>query len=900
MTIHYSPYFDGETYIDFESREAKIILNELFVGNAGLLAELELRGGLTRKCLSPAEREANYYNMVKRYVESQPDCIISASFEKDEYGVASELLRWRDDLILSGWNTKIEPISDKLSLLSAIEKSIENKDVDLIGESDRWRLIFDSEQIMLEDTDELRIHFRKDLLPSYFTSFFDKMEACGMKICYQTTSEPIAEQNTNLNKLQRTLLNHSVNVLDKNDNSSFRLFRFDDQANAYEWLIGESFSENTVFVNADNKSFDNVQQLFGTPLSGSQLSNANPEIVQLFKLGCSLLLQPFNVYNLLSYLQIKIHPLPLILRRQLIDVIISEGGIVNQEWNDVIKEYVNPEDKTKTKKHKEKLIFLPVDKILSSGINKQALTDYVKALYTWASQSRVFYGKKKDLDNLDLILQQFSIIGDFCNALLLILKEQTIEIIPTESFKSWMLSIYQPSNYSYTHAQNGSRLIINSPGGIMDAAKQVVWIDCNNGTPSAKKYTFLNKKEYKALEEVGLKLWSEESQVKAELYAHKIAVIQCKEQLTLIVSEKEMGERLNTHPLISQLATQFDNLCEFEKKNPLPSIAVKTIEFQQLPAVQLDCTVNPNLFTARTTESYSSLSNLIQYPLDYVLQYQAKLRANSVVEMADEQRTKGNVAHLLIETLVDSTSGNIEEMKRHITTQFDEFFSQAVMQKGAILLLGENKIGLTVFKEYLRQSTRNLIDLIIENNLTIIGCEVVRECNITDQLLMEARIDMLLKNKNGDYVVFDMKWTSSNTFYKKLLTENRALQLEVYKQVLKLAEPTIKVAAVGYFILSRGVLETTDNFIGKHVAAISMPLNNNDIFDEAMVAYRYRWEQLNRGEIEMAEGMPLEVIRYVNDTETRGLYQLDTDYNNKKLKGSNGFSNYRTFKGGLK
>ena len=110
MKIHYSPCFDGEHYIDFQGR-GNLLIDELVVGNSGLLKELELRSGLTCECLPDVERQANYYNAVKSVVEEHPDCFISNSFKIDEYGVASELLRWRDELMVAGWNSEMRNVS---------------------------------------------------------------------------------------------------------------------------------------------------------------------------------------------------------------------------------------------------------------------------------------------------------------------------------------------------------------------------------------------------------------------------------------------------------------------------------------------------------------------------------------------------------------------------------------------------------------------------------------------------------------------------------------------------------------------------------------------------------------------------------------------------------------------
>ena len=120
MKIHYSPHFDGEHYIDFQGR-GNLLIDELVVGDFGLLSQLELRSGMACECLSESERQAGYYNAVKAVIESRPDNPITDSFKADEYGVASELLRWRDELIAAGWHPGIRDVSAKLDLLSDIE-----------------------------------------------------------------------------------------------------------------------------------------------------------------------------------------------------------------------------------------------------------------------------------------------------------------------------------------------------------------------------------------------------------------------------------------------------------------------------------------------------------------------------------------------------------------------------------------------------------------------------------------------------------------------------------------------------------------------------------------------------------------------------------------------------------
>ncbi|MDO9340945.1 MAG: hypothetical protein Q7T72_10550, partial [Bacteroidales bacterium] len=416
MKIHYSPYFDKVHYIDFHQRN-NLLFNEKIVGNAGLLSELEMRGGFSCECLSEVERQANYYNAVKIIVEAHKDCFIKESFKIDEYGVATELLHWRDELVIAGWNPDIRDVSAKLDFLSDVERQAIATSTSIKGESDRWRAIFDSNENILLKDDELIIHFPEKLLPTFIAYFIKKLIDKGLKCSYKFPDKSIANEGTNLFKVQKALLlqtNDVLDQLDPKDTESFRILRFDRQMAVLEWVVTQSHSSESVFINSDNRSFDNVQMLFGSPLSGSSFSNANPEIVQLFKLGCSLFIRPLNVYNLLSYLQISRHPLPFQLRKNLIKVIIEEGGVVNPKWEKVISEFIADGDKGSEGKKKDINTFLPLGMDNDNDLKLSVLQEYVKELRTWASQTLIMMSKDLVKTGDELIFQQLSSVINFC------------------------------------------------------------------------------------------------------------------------------------------------------------------------------------------------------------------------------------------------------------------------------------------------------------------------------------------------------------------------------------------------------------------------------------------------------------------------------------------------------
>ncbi len=172
------------------------------------------------------------------------------------------------------------------------------------------------------------VHFPRELLPTHIIRLLDKLKSDGITCTYRTLLEESPIPDNNLARIRQAILNQQDGELNPQDKESFRIVHFGNQADAMEWVATQEFSNDTLFINGDNKSFDHMQRLFGNPLSGSQLNDANPDLVQLFKLGCSLFISPLNIYNLLSYLQIYPHPLPIMLRRKLGNKPITEGELV--------------------------------------------------------------------------------------------------------------------------------------------------------------------------------------------------------------------------------------------------------------------------------------------------------------------------------------------------------------------------------------------------------------------------------------------------------------------------------------------------------------------------------------------------------------------------------------------
>ena len=115
MKIHYSPSYDGDIFLG----DSPSMMGEAYVGNMGLLQQLQLRAEVHRVPVPDVEREAQYHNAMMAVIES-------TSFEKsadvDPLGVAKKLFEWRDALIMAGWDARsLSESGSKVAVLAEIE-----------------------------------------------------------------------------------------------------------------------------------------------------------------------------------------------------------------------------------------------------------------------------------------------------------------------------------------------------------------------------------------------------------------------------------------------------------------------------------------------------------------------------------------------------------------------------------------------------------------------------------------------------------------------------------------------------------------------------------------------------------------------------------------------------------
>src|ERR1700676_3067011 len=100
---------DLDGYQDLQPRDR---FNESICGPQGFLGLLELRLGLASKPVTSAGRIVQYREFLQK-AASIKERFYTASFARDPLAVAETLLRWRDELVLAGWDGCPDPAASR-------------------------------------------------------------------------------------------------------------------------------------------------------------------------------------------------------------------------------------------------------------------------------------------------------------------------------------------------------------------------------------------------------------------------------------------------------------------------------------------------------------------------------------------------------------------------------------------------------------------------------------------------------------------------------------------------------------------------------------------------------------------------------------------------------------------
>ena len=922
MKIIFSPEYSGNVYVK-PSNGKEVMMDTVVTNTIGLVNLLELRLGLHYEDVPEKERVAHYYDAVCKYMEAYPKNVMSASFKTAGLSTAKAMLSWREELRGADWDFKGENISERLAVLIGVEEYFRKQDgCDM---ADRMHRVTEKVAFQKLDCKDMIIEMAvaKDLLKPTTKALIEVLELHGANI---EQVAGVSGTENNLGKVRQLIASKEKRkiTLNKNDDS-IQIWKFADDRNACEYLSYNNMEDVDVWINADNKQMDNWLMLMDKALTGSVTADCTPQLTQLFVMGLGMFANPLNVNTLIEWLNMPVHPIDKFFRSTLADCIVTEGGYRNEACKKKIDQFIEgkfvylddeqkalPEEeqkkirlKDKKKRQKQVSLFLPSLESCNT-INTEVVKQFVIELSSWARQRAHFMAGEADNEQW---VEQLMTMSTMCDAFHILLGTVNTDTIDYKTIDSWMSTVYEKGAYTNAIAERGCRTVVDSPAKIASVVNKTVWMGVDGDASQGQECAFLYPSEkVELVKQKYMHPWAEDAENNYHEQVMMTPLRMTSGQLILVVRERMGGEQTLKHPLIVRLEQQIKNIEDFVVR---PSIGVEdrheveTVEngvvaaelhFDHSDKIQWPDHLSP-----------TSIGTLVEHPFDYMMENLLEITNDGKAKMADAKTTKGNVAHAVIEELFAPREkkrySTPEEIETRIQNEYEEVYLKVLEAKGAVLQLAENKLAEKLFNEQLRSCLSTLLEILKENELKVTGCESYVECQMKLGLPkakdkegkiknrdMVGTIDMTLEDKDGHPVVFDFKWTTWAKGYQDKLTENRSVQLELYRMMLG-REKKDKVKRVAYFLMPEARLYSQEEFKGRNCHQLT-PANRDNIVEQLKQSAMYRMDQIKSGVVET--NGTFEELQYVKDTEIKRLFPLKKNEKDGTKEG-NFFSKYGLF-----
>lgn len=923
-------YKGGMAYLCMKKQS--VMMDTQVVDTDKLLDFLELRLGLHTNIMSESDRLVAYYKCVRDYMSKHKDDIdnqLYGSYKVSPLAVSREMLKWRDALAVCGWTKDTPAPSRRMKVLQGVECLYAQ-----MVKSDnpiRLRNIIDKlrrKQMLLEDITFV-LPYDTSLLHPVIREIFTLAEMNGAVI--ERLAVPEIEGESNLSKLKRLLAaEHELQRITLNaDDDTVRIWNFKDDMQAEEYLAMLQDDAFDVIIQPDTKLTDNYLRMMGKPVTGSTVGNSAPQIIQLFFTGVAIMARPLNIESLMQWLYAPMSPLPGKLRYRLAERLALTGGWCDKSVDDdantcrqMLHDWIMgkaeteagvPIDKKEQKKRQHLAdVFLPdFNGGTKNTLTTEKLHTFLSELTVWAKQFTAMLAAE---DENDQRIEQCMHLAELCTTLINLTDDYTSDsIIPYAEIEKHMACLYEPSEFVQCRAQATARLVIDMPGQMAAEADRVLWAGLYNYEPMHTDTDFLTPSEVDVLQQ-HIQLWGKDDARKLQQTTMLFPLMFCQQQITFVTLDSIGGASLNKHPLIVRIEQQVKNHSDITSTPVIADEAhTTTTKLTDNACCNCDGTYavieRTDLIKWREYESPTSIDKLMQNPIDYVLEKIANISDNGQSTLSNIAATKGNVAHAVIQQLFltdEPRSGYPEVIKQRVAECYDTVFDNVVESKGAILLLEENTIERRQLYGQLHECIGNLLDIIEQNRLHVLACEMPLDGNILgasdeQSLEMHGFADMVLARENGERIVFDFKWTGSKHYYQGLLRDNRSSQLAIYADLLKEKISSSRggqMGATAYFLMPAGRLFSTADFKSRYANKVEIEDSSKaDIISQIAASYHYRRKEIIAGRIEMNEGLSAKHTDYYNDTDEYDLFPMKVTSNKDDvIKDMNDFSNYKMLK----
>ncbi len=761
-------------------------LGQPVVGLGGLVDVLETALGLGGPRRAQVVRIAALQSTLEAL---EGDFFWSRSLAMDPWATARTVLGWRDELVGFGWSPGEAWAGRRLADLAAASLASTNV---APGLPDRLEAVLATlEGCTVAPVTRIRLIDAADLLPSAVRRVVDRLRVLGCHV-EQIATGGAADPETSLGRLQRWMLNGTVPTA--GDDGTVTIATAASEPLAAEilgqWFAGQGSGDvSLVAQDGDTDLLDHGLAGAGQPRAGRSRSSIHRGSLQLLLLAFKGSWAPFDPQALMELLVFPASPVPSRAAWRLASALEQAPGRGGPEWASAWEAVAEAER-------------------ARAGSDAAELTKVAPRLATWQAWSEpemtdpaagmpvaqalaicdrvTAWAVRRYAATGDPLYAFTSTLADEVRAALASLGRVRLPRLLVERVIDQALDLGHPNPAS--QAEAASWRSVPHPGAVWAPLDAVVWWNFVATREGAARSPW-TEAERAELAAAGCPADDVTMPARAASAAWERAVLNARGRIVFVSGGPGCGSDDGFHPLAHRLAPALDRVATrvaLETALRLPSFMLagtlierRAVEARALPGARFEWTV-PDGFAARladTAESATSLENLFSCQLMWALRHVARLRPGRVRSIPDANQLLGNLAHAIArEVFAPGAPPGRGEAERRTA----ELLEDRIDQLAAPLRHPEFAEELNFARRRLPVAMAALAGCLEENGLTVEATELQVSGTFETLLAMRGAVDLVARDRSGDAVIMDLKWTRSERSRVNELSSGRAVQLATY------------------------------------------------------------------------------------------------------------------------
>lgn len=837
MTVTFGWQLDARQGPLLESR-----FNSPVVGRLGLLGLLELHLGLAGPSVARSQRVAAYLGHLRKADDGKR--FYSKSLQADEMGVASELVGWRDEWLLYGWDgTALDGAPSRVADMAAVEAvargqmpPAEAERLAQVEAALRSRKVPVSEVRLLDDLDRLPARWRGVL--------------SHLPVRIDSALAPMAlDKSSTLGRLQQAALTSTASgrvdaLADLADDGSVQVYRCENTDTAIHWFAlqhGGTSTSQMLVCERDGLALDDIFRANGESVCGFDRPSPYRPALQVLPLSLELMWRPVDVHRVLEFLTHPYGPFRRKIRWLLARAYATQPGYGGEEWA-AAKESIKELDGGEALLAQVAFWFEGQHWERAEGAPLAAVEQRVDRV---VGSMRVLMGTPRE-DVLAVaggIKQAEAVLDALAE-----LKSQGVERLTPRHVEQLLAeATIDGASNPYAEPEVGCRRSATTSAlAVLEPAQEVVWwMPSKPMLPRPHPWSLA---EREALRLAGAELQDTAAELRALARDWSRPVLAAQERFVLVLplaSEEE-------HPIWLLVRRLLPNLAVRHVEEELAASArSESVSDKPLPQLKRYLDIPADMSSRRTRQSFTSLADLFDNPAVSVLKDAAGLRTSTLMAVEDERRLLGTLAHRLVERLF-AVPGVLAWDATQVRTWFDGHADALIEAEGAPLLMLGFAVVLHRFRGAVCEAAVVLLRHLQSAGVVSVRTELPFEGTLFG-VPVTGTVDLLAEMSGSRYAVLDLKW-SGEARYRERLATGTHLQLAVYSSLIEqnLGQPPVEQA---FFIFdSRALLVTSkDCFPNAQVCSPPGDASVTQLLARAAASWNWRNDQLAGEVLELVD-----------------------------------------------